>query len=63
MPKNIYERMASSPLISSRTYAKGQFPQRTWIAEFTHKNGLVTEYDGARWSVTQQEQDQPHQQQ
>jgi hypothetical protein len=55
---NIYERMARSPMVSSTSdITVGEFPRTTFIAQFHHKNGLVTTYDGNKWAVVRQEKE------
>lgn len=38
-------------LLRSHTYAMGEYPTRTWYAEFNHTHGTAI-YDGQTWTFT-----------
>lgn len=52
---NIYDRMASSPMVRSHTYGRPGATMTIWIAQFEYANGLVTEFDGQSWTVVREE--------
>jgi len=55
MAESIIERMANSKLLLSQVVTTGESPQKTVHSNFYYQNGLITSYDGKKWSVLQTE--------
>lgn len=43
--------MAETKMVKSYGRKTGEFPKVVHIAVFEHENGLITEWDGERWTV------------